>query len=213
MIVMTKIENLIDELVSDASPRKAMSLTQGWILIGGIAFCMSLSVVFSYAMRPDLRTFSVTVPLVWKLLTTGVLGLSLTHLVIKSSQPQFRIYAPHLIPAALAVAVFFMPAFTEWISGGMPSPALSSFGKCFFTIAGLGFAQLAIMLLWVRNGASTHPTMAGYIAGAAAGAWASFAYSLHCSHDEMFYAGTWYSAATIGLSLFGGFIAPRICKW
>jgi hypothetical protein len=213
MTVMTKIENLIDELVSDASPRKAMSLTHGWILVASVALFMTLSIILSLAMRADLREFSFTMPLVWKLMTTSALALSLTHLVIKSSQPQYRIYAVRLIPAGLALAVFFMPALIEWIAGGMPNPALSSFGKCFLTIAGLGLIQLAVVLLWVRNGAPTHPATTGYLTGAAAGAWASFAYSMHCTHDEMFYAGTWYSAATIALSLFGGLIAPRFCKW
>jgi hypothetical protein len=54
---------------------------------------------------------------------------------------------------------------------------------------------------------------AGFLAGIASGAWSSFAYSIYCTHDQLFYAATWYSLATLALGAAGSFLAPRVCKW
>jgi hypothetical protein len=213
MTVMTRIENLIDELVSDGAPRKVMSRLQGWALVGSLALFLIASVVLAYSLRYDLSVISFTLPLAWKMITTALLAVALTHVVLQASQPQYRFYAVRLLPAGLAAAAFFFPALMDWMQGGMPDMALAGFKKCLFTIGGLGLVQLLIVLLWLRHGAVTHAASTGYLAGAASGAWASFSYSFYCGHDEMYYAGTWYTLATLGLSLVGGLIAPRICKW
>ncbi len=211
--MMTRIENLIDELVSDAAPRKATSHLTGWLQVGLTTAAMIMIVVFSYRVRPEISGFTMSWILFWKLFSCSFIGTVLTYLALRSAQPQFRLSTYRFVLPVLAIATFLLPALSNWVSAGIPNPALVGFKHCLSFIVGLGAVQLTVLLMWIRHGATTNPHVSGIIAGGAAGAWASFAYSMYCAHNEAFYAGTWYTLATLLLAAIGGYLAPRVCKW
>jgi hypothetical protein len=210
---MSRFENLIEELVTETTPAKPVSRLISWLSIGGCIALMVAMIILKFKARSDLATLHFTLPLLWKLLVTAGIGLALTQLVLSAAQPQFRIRMPQLVPALLLGAAFVAPGFIAWLAKGAPNPALVGYGTCLASITVLGLLQLAGFLLWLRHGASTYAKQAGFIAGLAAGAWASFAYSVFCSHDQMFYAATWYTLATLLLGVVGAVLAPRLCKW
>jgi hypothetical protein len=210
---MSKFENLIEELVTETAPAKPVPRSFLWMSVSGCVALMVAMIILKFSLRSDLATFHFTTPLLWKLLTTAGVGLALTQLVLSAAQPQFRIRPLQLVPALLLGAAFIAPGFVAWVAKGAPNPALVGYGTCLASITVLGLMQLAGFLMWLRHGAPTHAKQAGFIAGLAAGAWASFAYSVFCSHDQMFYAATWYTLATLLLGVVGAVLAPRLCKW
>jgi hypothetical protein len=210
---MSKFENLIEELVTETTPAKPVPRSFIWISVGCCVALMLAMIILKFSLRSDLAALDFTMPLLWKLLTSAGIGVALTRLVLSAAQPQFRIRTLQLVPALLLVAAFLAPGFVSWIAKGAPNPALVGYGTCLTSITILGLMQLAGFLLWLRHGAPTHAKQAGFIAGLAAGAWASFAYSVFCSHDQLFYAATWYTLATLLLGIVGAALAPRLCKW
>jgi hypothetical protein len=210
---MTKFEALIDELATDMAPAKPMSQPMAWTLVAAGAVLMLVVVIFKLSLRYDVAQFQFTLPLLWKLVTTLGLAVVLTHLALRAAQPQFRIRATRLIPALFLSGAFVLPGLIAWVAEGAPNPALFGYKTCLVTISSLGGLQLAGILMWLRHGAPTHATQAGFLAGIASGAWASFAYSVYCTHDQIFYAATWYTLATLALGGIGAVLAPRMCKW
>jgi hypothetical protein len=210
---MSKFEHLIEELVTEQTLAKPVPRTVVWIGVACSAMLMVAMIILKFKLRSDLAVLDFTMPLLWKLLTTAGIGLALTQLVLSAAQPQYRIRSLQLLPALLLGAAFIVPGFVAWVAKGTPHPALIGYGTCLASITVLGLLQLAGFLIWLRHGAPTHAKQAGFIAGLAAGAWASFAYSVFCSHDQLFYAATWYTLATVFLGIVGALLAPRLCKW
>jgi hypothetical protein len=212
-MMMTKFESLIEELVTDMAPAKPMSHALAWVLVAAGAALMLAVVILKLKLRYDLAQFQFTLPLLWKLSTTLGLAAVLTHLVLSAAQPQYRIRSTQLIPALFLACAFVVPGLVAWVADGAPNPALFGYKTCLITISSLGAVQLAGILLWLRQGAPTHAAQAGFLAGIASGGWASFAYSVYCLHDQIFYAATWYTLATLALGGIGALLAPRVCKW
>jgi hypothetical protein len=210
---MSKFEALIEELVTEVAPAKPVPRLFAWLVVAVAIVLMTAAIIVELKLRRDLVSLDYTLPLLWKLLTTAGLGLVLTHVVLSAAQPQYRMRPLQLVPALLAGAAFLVPGIAAWVAKGAPNPALIGYKTCLTTITLLGSIQLCGFLLWLRNGAPTQAKQAGFLAGLASGAWASFAYSLYCGHDQMFYAAAWYTLATMLLGVAGSLIAPRICKW
>jgi hypothetical protein len=210
---MRKFESLIEELVTDSMAAPPMSRPLAWLAVGGVAALMIAAMIGIKNLRPDLAALHFTSALIWKLLASLCLALVLTRLVLLAAQPQYRLRLPQLVPALLIGLAFLIVGSASWIERGAPNPALIGYRTCLTMISALGALQLTGLLLWLRHGAPTQARKAGFLAGIASGAWASLAYSLYCAHDQLFYAATWYSLATLALGVLGSFLAPRLCKW
>jgi hypothetical protein len=80
---------------------------------------------------------------------------------------------------------------------------------------GIGAALLvfALLTLWLRRGAPTAPDRAGLVAGVAAGAFGSFAVSLHCPDNDIVHIGLWHSAAVVAMAGLGRVLIPRLVRW
>jgi hypothetical protein len=210
---MSKFESLIEDLVTDATPALPMSRNYAWFGVACVAVLLTGVLIAALKLRHDLAALQVTGALIWKLITSLGLAVATTQLVLKAAQPHFRIHATQLVPALFFAAAFLLPGLLSWVSSGAPNPALTDYRICLLTVSALGLLQLGGLMLWLRQGAPTHARQAGFLAGIASGAWASFAYSMHCPHDELFYAATWYTLAALLLGALGRWLAPRLCKW
>jgi hypothetical protein len=65
----------------------------------------------------------------------------------------------------------------------------------------------------LRHGAPSRPTLAGAVAGLAAGGLAATFYAAHCTDDSPLFVATWYTIAIAVLTLLGALGASRIARW
>ncbi|MGE0341338.1 MAG: NrsF family protein, partial [Xanthobacteraceae bacterium] len=65
----------------------------------------------------------------------------------------------------------------------------------------------------LRYGAPTQPTLAGAIAGLAAGGIAATFYALNCNNDSPLFVATWYPIAIGIVVLAGATIGSRLLRW
>ena len=66
---------------------------------------------------------------------------------------------------------------------------------------------------WLRRGAPVALARTGWLVGLAAGAFGTFAYSLHCPSLTVEYIGVWYTAAVGLCALIGRLVVPGLVRW
>ncbi len=69
-------------------------------------------------------------------------------------------------------------------------------------------------IIWaMRQLAPTNLTLAGAMAGRAAGGISAFAYALHCTDDSFPFIALWYGLTIALCAVLGGVVGPRLLRW
>jgi hypothetical protein len=69
-------------------------------------------------------------------------------------------------------------------------------------------------IIWaMRQLAPTNLTLAGAMAGRAAGGISAFVYALHCTDDSLPFIALWYSLTIAVCALLGGLVGQRLLRW
>lgn len=68
------------------------------------------------------------------------------------------------------------------------------------------------MLWWLRRGAPTSPTRAGWLTGVAAGGLGAFVYGLHCPFNDAVYVGLYYSLSVAISAIVGRLVIPPLIR-
>ena len=84
---------------------------------------------------------------------------------------------------------------------------------CLTFIPLIGIGPLALLLIALRHGATSHPALGGAVAGLAAGGIAATFYAAHCTDDSPLFVATWYTIAIAILALIGAIGARRFARW
>lgn len=78
-------------------------------------------------------------------------------------------------------------------------------------VSGLGVG--AALFLWLKAGAPTSPTRAGWVIGVAAGAAGATIVALLCSSDDLVHITLWHASAVPLSAVAGRLILPRFLRW
>jgi len=122
---------------------------------------------------------------------------------------------PRLIAAWLAVAavaVALVIALVIALSGAA-LPGRTAAPICTLSIAALGLAPLAAMLMALRAGASTRPALTGAAAGLGAGAVAALGFAASCPADDPMFVAATYGAALAICAGAGALAGPHALAW
>ena len=212
----TTPDDLVADLVADLAPVRRVSPLHAWALaLGGTALAIA-AIAMRYGLRADIAAGH---PAGLVMLRGGILlllGCAALAAVIAAARPGVGM-ASHGWRWALGAALLF-PAVTVLLAlseGAMPAEELASANGpwCLGLGGGSGLAIGAALTLWLRQGAPVALSRVGWLTGLAAGAFGTFAYSLHCPSESVAYVGIWYVAA-IGLcSAAGRLFVPRLVRW
>ena len=78
-------------------------------------------------------------------------------------------------------------------------------------VAGLGVG--AALFFWLKRGAPTSPTRAGWVVGFAAGAAGATILALHCADDGMIHIALWHGLVVLLSGLAGRLALPPLLRW
>ncbi|WP_400769778.1 NrsF family protein [Methylosinus sporium] len=211
-----RTEELIGALVADHAPSRfrfaqifagalvAAALVAGAALLAFIGVRADLGVAM-HTLR-FLAKFAVTLCL----LAAGV-GL-LRRLATPGAVPGYWRFAPLLALLALLIAVGL-----ELIAAPAESWGARLVGHnaraCVLLIPLIATGPLAILMLALRRGAPSRPTLAGAVAGLVAGALAASFYATHCTDDSPLFVAVWYSLAIGIVTLAGAALGARLLRW
>jgi hypothetical protein len=210
-----KTDDLIRVLAADRLPRRnlATNLALGLLLSMAVAV---LAVWLALGIREDLAA-SLLQPLsLARFVLTGVLGFAAARLALTLARPEGVGHA-RLWPLAAVAAVAI--GLLGWAYVTTPTEALQMaiVGKtmttCLVMIPLLSILPVAVVLHVLREGATTAPALAGFVAGLAGSGFAAAAYALHCIEDSPLFYVTWYGTAILGVTLVSTLIGARILRW
>ncbi|WP_331371540.1 NrsF family protein [Sinorhizobium chiapasense] len=207
---------LIKALAAD-SRRTGVPMNTAWRGAVVVAVIIAAT-VFSVLLgaRPDIAIAAQTVRFLFKFVVTIALAASAFFVLRMLSRPEIDTrgllpyigIAPALILAGVALELIVAPADT-WSSRLVGTNSL----VCLTFIPLIGIGPLALLLLALRHGAPSHPTLAGAIAGLAAGGIAATFYASHCTDDSPLFVATWYTIAIAILAFVGALSGRYVARW
>lgn len=207
--------DLIKALSADASRRRA-PLGRLWAA-ATVAAVVAAAIVFFTILGPrsDIAEAARTADFLFKFLVTGLLALTALPLLFALSRPEaaggrflWLAAAPAALAATLAVELSLVPS-AQWSTRlvGVNSP------DCVFLIMAIGAVPLALFIAMLRHAAPTRPTLAGIVAGLAAGGIGATLYAAHCTDDSPLFVAFWYTQAIVVLAIAGGLGARLFARW
>jgi len=211
---MTKLT--IDDLVGDLAPVRRIRPVQIWLLaLAGTAAAV-VAVWYLFGLRGDVLAGEPKGLVLLRGGTLLLLGVSAVAALAAAARPGVG-HASHGWRWVLAAAALF-PLVTVVLSlaqGAMPMAELTSPSGpwCLGIGGGSGLAIGAVLTTWLRRGAPVSLTRAGWLVGLAAGAFGTFAYSLHCPSETVQYIGIWYTAAVGLCAALARMVVPPLLRW
>jgi hypothetical protein len=88
-----------------------------------------------------------------------------------------------------------------------------SFLACLALIPALAAVPLAAIMLALRRGPPTYPTLVGALAGGAAAGIAVIGYGLFCNEDSSLFIATWYGLASLLTCGLGAVLGRYWLRW
>lgn len=211
-----KTDELIAALAADTKTVSKPINRQLWIAIAGGAIVATLIFLLGVGPRPDIAAALETPRFLYKYVLTLTLLASAVGLMLHLARPgavPAGWLAALAIPPALLVASVIAEIFL------VPSPAWSMnlMGKnavvCLVVIPLLSAAPLAAVMWTLRDGAPTHPVLAGAVAGLVAAGIGATLYATHCQDDSPFFIAAWYGLAIMMVTAVGAFLGARLLRW
>ncbi len=211
-----KTDDLITALAADArSVSRPIGRTLALAVAGGAVGAVILFAI-GVGMRPDVATAIASPRFLFKFVVTLSLLAAASGLVWNlarpGSVPVGWLLALAAAPALLAIGsvaeMLTVPA-AEW---GQQLSGTNAY-MCVTLIPMLSAIPLAVLLLALRQGAPSHPRLAGAVAGLVAAGIGATLYASHCTDDSPFFVATWYVLASGFMALLGAAIGERFLRW
>jgi hypothetical protein len=210
-----KTDDLITRLAADKMPRPAPASS---LLIGtGVGVVLALlAMLLSIGPRPDMAAAAMTWRFDLKLLVMVMLAASglilLSQAIYPEGQARARLWvllgAPVLLALMVAAELMLLPR-TAWAAAARGT----NWAYCLVLVPSFGILPLAAILLAIRQGATTRPTLTGFLAGLLAGGAAATAYALHCPDDSPLFVIIWYPIGILTLAGAGAVLGGRVLRW
>ena len=209
-------DGLIKALSADTGPWLAFV---GRVLLAALVLAIvAAAIVFAVTIgpRPDIAVAAETVRFLLKFVVTALLAATAFSALSALSLPQGvsrrtligLTAAPVLLLAAIAAELATVPS-SEWSARLIGTNSLA----CTTLIPLMGIAPLALFIAALRYGAPSRPTLAGAVAGLAAGGIASALYAAHCTDDSPLFVATWYTLAIAILTVAGALAGRVFARW
>lgn len=207
---------MLDQLVADLTPVRRVQSRDGWMLAMAVTGVAIAVVAARFGLRPDVMAGNPSGIVLLRAGALLLLGVAALAAAIDSARPSVGRrnigWKWALAGAALFPLITLVVTMAE---GGFAAGDLdpSLFAYCLGISVASAFAIGATVTWWLRRGAVTSIKLTGWLVGLAAGAFGTFAYSLHCPSTSITYIGLWYSSAIAASALIGRIAVPRLLRW
>ncbi|MDP5350252.1 MAG: DUF1109 domain-containing protein, partial [Paracoccaceae bacterium] len=198
-----KTEDLIRALAADTQDTRPM---MSRLLMGLVpAMLVSLAALWVVlGFRADLAEALRMPDSVARFVLTGALGLLGARLALVLARPEGRDAArlwPLLAVVAAAVALLGWAYVTTPAEGLQMAVVGKTRTTCLVTIPLLSVLPVSAIMWALRQGATTVPALAGFVAGLGGSGLSAAIYALHCTEDTPLFYVPWYGLAILGVTL------------
>lgn len=210
-----KTDELIRALAADTLRQPQLRTTLMLGLLPSLAIAV-LAVWLALGFRADLSIALVTPISVARIILTVMLGIVAARLALLLARPEGGQIA-RLWPLTAVAAVALALVLYAYVATPADARQMAAVGKtmtkCLVTIPLLSVLPVATLLYVLRQGATTAPMRAGFVAGLAGSGFAAAVYALHCTEDSPLFYVTWYGLAIMGVTLVSTVIGARALRW
>ncbi|AYG68996.1 DUF1109 domain-containing protein [Rhizobium sp. CCGE531] len=213
---MTNSDELIEKLVTGLAPVPPQALKKRLARVVGIGVLgATVALLASFAIRSNSHTVSVVAFFVKFAYSVGLMAMLIVALE-QIARPGGRIDGPLRIIGAI-FAIMVILAMTQLVL----SPSASYRGivlgysslVCPFLIAAFGIPAFGANIWFLRQAAPTQPRLAGFIAGACAGATGAWVYSWACIENGIPFITIWYTLGILLSGLLGCLFGRILLRW
>ena len=212
--------NTIESLVADLAPVRRVRARSGLMAVLGATALAILAVFTMFGFRPDIVAGEPHPMVMMRGGMLALLGLAATVAAIAAARPAvgqgqngwlWALAAAALAPiTAIVLFVWHMMSGLPFGTGAMDFHYAP---YCVGTSLSSALLIGAALTLWLRGGAPTALNRAGWLVGLAAGGFGTFAYSLHCPSESIYYIGLWYTVSVTLCATIGRLIVPPLIRW
>ncbi len=210
-----KTDDLIRALAADTVRPRPLKATLMLCLIPSLMIAVA-AVWLALGFRADIATALVTPVSAIRIVLTAVLGIAAMRIALLLARPEGRDTA-RLWPLAVAGAAALGLLAWAYVTTPAEARQMATVGKtitvCLVTIPLLSVLPVASLLYTLRQGATTAPARAGFVAGLAGSGLSAAIYALHCTEDSPLFYVTWYGLAIMGVTLVSTLIGARVLRW
>jgi hypothetical protein len=211
-----KTDDLINAIAADAETARAPIARIVWIGMGVGVVVTALLYLSLLPVRPDLMSAMGD----WHFLLKWAFSLTLLGtalaLMLRLARPQsipgldwlLLFGAPLVLTLGVVTEMFAIPSST-WF----PTMVGTNAWGCIIFVPILSALPLIVMLLVLRQGATTRPALAGAVAGLVAAGIAATFYATHCQNDSPLFLAAWYVLATLFVAAVGAVLGTRLLRW
>jgi hypothetical protein len=209
--------DLIDRLVADLAPTPAHAAARR--LATGIGAGLIVSAILMLAWlgpRPDMMPAMGTAAFWIKFAFTLLLALAGIAAASRMARPAGMATPPVMVTGAVfaVIVVLALAQFTGTPAADHPALLLGGSALvCPWYIMALALPVLAGAFWAMRGLAPTRLTLAGAMAGLAAGAVGAFVYSFHCTESAVPFVAIWYTLGIAGATLLGSLLGRLTLRW
>ncbi len=211
------IDTLIDDLAGELEPVRPRRVARGSLWVAGGWFAGAILLLWSLGPRYDLADGAMMPPLpllafwlivalgfaaAWSALRMGLPGVGRDY----SGWRWAGLAALALPFSALVMALGDGQAAME---AAHPENGIHCLVQGVFAGLGVGAALFA----WLKGGAPTSPTRAGWVIGIAAGAAGVTIVALHCASNNMIHIALWHGLAVALSGIVGRVLLAPLLRW
>jgi hypothetical protein len=210
-----KTDDLIRTLAADTVRPVALRTLVVAGLVPSLAVA-ALAVWLALGFRAYLASAMTTPVSLFRIVLTGILGIAAARLALLLARPEGAATA-RLWPLAAVAAVALGLLVWAYVSTPAEARQMATVGKtmttCLVAIPLLSILPVGSLLVAMRQGATTAPAKAGFVAGLGGAGFAAAVYALHCTEDSPLFYVTWYGLAIMGVASVSALIGARSLRW
>jgi len=210
-------DDLVQSLSADVAPVSRSAVAGRLALgLGAGAVGSAILMVGWLGVRPDIAE-AIRTPMFWmKLAYAALASLVLAMATSRLSRPGARlgglaaaVALPFVLMGSMGAMRLFMAAREAWHALLMGESA----DVCPWRIFIIGLPLLTGAVWAVRGLAPTRLTLAGAMAGGAAGALSALIYGFHCNETAAPFVAVWYTLGIALVAALGGAVGARLLRW
>jgi hypothetical protein len=210
-----KTDDLIQALSADTKRQPDLRTPLLMGMVPSLAIAV-LAVWLVLGFRADLLTALMTPVSVVRVVLTGLLGIIGTRLVLLLARPEGA-QSARLWPLAGIAVVALGLLVWAFVTTPQDARQMALVGKtmttCLVAIPLLSVLPVATLHYVLRQGATTAPAQAGFVAGLAGSGLSAAIYTLYCIEDSPLFYVPWYSLAIMGVTVVSTVIGARSLRW
>lgn len=210
-----RTDDLIRLLKEDAPVRSRLGTVLGLAVLAGV-IVSALLLLLTLGLRHDLGVQIETARVAFKIIETLCLVLASLRLVFLVGRPDASLKGAALsllLPAGLLIAALAIELSVLPRQQWLPSLIGTYPQFCMVFVPLFSLAPLVALMVALKQSAPENPTVAGAIAGLAAGGIGAAIYAWHCPDDSPLFLATWYVLAISLVSMVGSAIGSRLLRW